>query len=225
METEKLTAEPREEKGTSAARRLRRAGKIPAVLYGGGDAEPIVLDDKDFRRVDHGGTSLLTLELPGRAPTTAVVREIQRDPIRDVVVHVDFLKVAMTDTIHVTIPVNLVGEAPGVKMGGVLQHALWELELQALASSIPASIEVDISELDMGGAIHVSDIEMPEGVEVLTSGEASIVTILAPTIHVEEEVVPEEEALEAEAAEAAEEGAPSEGEEGAEEGAGAGREG
>lgn len=212
MDIAKLSARERSEKGTGAARRLRREGKIPAVLYGDGDATPLALDSREFRQVDHGGTGLLTLEVDGSEPTTALVKEIQRDPVRDIVVHVDLMKVSMTDSIHSSVPVNLVGEPPGVKMGGVLQHALWELELQALAKDMPASIDVDLSELDLGGSIHAGGIKLPAGVGLLTSPDSIVATILAPTIHVEE--VPEEELAEEElAAEeegVAEEGAPAE---------------
>lgn len=211
MDDVRIMAEPRIETGTGAARRLRRAGKIPAVLYGDGSAQPILVDGREFRRFDHGGVGILTLEVQGQKATTAMIKEIQRDPMRDDVTHVDFMKVKMTDTVHTTVPITLAGEAPGVKMGGVLQHALWEVEVQAQAKDIPSAIEVDISKLEMGGSIHVADLEAPSGVEFLTPPEASIVTILAPTLHVEG-VAAEEEAPEEAAAEGAagEEAAPAE---------------
>lgn len=209
MEMIKLSAASRADVGTSAAKRLRRAGKIPAVLYGEGGSEAITLDDREFRHAvrGHGGTSVVQLTVGDGEAVTAVVREVQRDPTRDAVRHVDLQKVGMKDKINASVPVRLVGESPGDKLGGVLQHTAWELEIKAVISAIPEAIEVDISELDIGDSIHVGDLAVQEGVEILTSPDSIIVSILTPSIQLEEvveEEVVEEEGAEVEGAEAAE---------------------
>lgn len=218
METTKLTAEPRSEAGTGVAKRLRRAGKIPAVLYGGGTSEPIVLDARDFRHAIHGksGGTIFSLAVGGQQAATAIVKEIQRDSTRDEITHVDFQTISMDEVIHATLPIRAVGEAPGVKMGGVVQHATWEIDVQSKAKDMPEAIEIDLSPLNIGDSIHVADLSMPEGVEILTSPEAIIVSVLVPTVIVEEvEEVAEEEGLEGEGAEAGERApeTPGEGEE------------
>lgn len=216
METPKLAAEPRSEAGTGAAKRLRREGKIPAVVYGEGGAEPIVLDDRTFRHATHG-RSLVTiydLAVAGGKASTAIIKEIQRHPLRDEILHVDLQRIGMNERIHAALPVHLTGEPVGVKMGGVMQHALWEVEISALAKDMPAAVQVDVSELNVGDSIPVSALEFPEGVDVLTSPEAVVVSVLAPTIH-REEVPVEEEEVEEEAA-AAEGEKPAEGAEAAE---------
>jgi large subunit ribosomal protein L25 len=201
MEMIKLSAESRADVGTSAAKRLRRAGKIPAVLYGEGGSEAITLDDREFRHAvrGHSGTSVVELTVGGEKSVTAVVREVQRDPIRDGIRHVDLQKIGMKDKINARLPVRLVGESPGDKMGGVLQHTAWELEIKAVASAIPESIDVDISSLEIGDSIHVGDLVVPEGMEILTSPDSIIVSILTPSIQLEEVV--EEEVVEEEGAE------------------------
>lgn len=206
MEMTKLSAESRADVGTSAAKRLRRAGKIPAVLYGEGGSEPITLDEREFRHAvrGHGGTSVVQLTLGDDKAVTAVVREVQREPTRDGIRHVDLQKVGMKDKINATVPVRLVGESPGDKMGGVLQHTAWELEIKAVISAIPEAIEVDISTLEIGDSIHVGDLAVQEGVEIMTSPESIIVSILTPSIQLEEvveEEVVEEEGVEIEGAE------------------------
>lgn len=205
MQMTKLSAESRADVGTSAAKRLRRAGKIPAVLYGEGGSEPITLDEREFRHAvrGHSGTSVVQLTVGDDKTVTAVVREVQREPTRDGIRHVDLQKVGMKDKINATVPVRLVGESPGDKMGGVLQHTAWDLDIKAVISAIPEAIEVDISSLEIGDSIHVADLAAREGVEIVTSPDSIIVSILTPSIQLEEVV--EEEVVEEEGVEAAEE--------------------
>jgi large subunit ribosomal protein L25 len=203
-----IAAEKRTEIGSGPSRRLRLAGKIPAILYGDADPQPLTLDAKGFRAAMAGhGSGLVSLSIEGGKEVNALIKEIQRDPIKDIVDHVDLQKVSLTETIHSTVPVRLHGEAPGIKMGGVLQHTLWEIEVQAQAQNLPDSIDVDVSSLEFGQAIHVADLTPPPGVELMALADVIIVSVVAPQVQVLEEVAEPTEEEEAAAAAAAEEGA------------------
>jgi large subunit ribosomal protein L25 len=207
-----IKAEKRSETGTGAARRLRRAGKIPAILYGDAQPQPITLEAKAFRAVLAGhGSSVVTVSVDGAEEITALIKEIQRDSMKDTVDHVDLQKVSLTEMIKATVPVRLNGEAPGIKMGGVLQHTLWELDVEAQAQNLPEAIEVDISGIEFGEAIHVADLVAPSGVAILNAGDSIVVSVVAPQAIVEEEVeVPVEEEEGVPGEEAAEEAAETE---------------
>lgn len=196
-----IRAERREATGKGAARELRRAGRIPGILYGHGEESvPLTVDEGDLHRLVHSisiDNTLVDLTVGGDGGEAikVLVRELQRHPVRDQFVHVDFFHIAMDEMIHVDVPVIVVGTAIGVKeKGGVLDHQLRELEVYCLPGAIPEKVEVDVSELDIGDAIHVRDIVLPD-VEVETDPDRSVVAVLAPTVieEPEEEEVPEEE--------------------------------
>ena len=199
MENLVLNIERREERGKGGARKLRREGYIPAILYSPhkNDPEiPVKILKKEFHKVFSGDAEhhVLNLNL-GNEELMAVIKEIQRDPIRGDVLHVDFFKVFKGEKVIVEVPVELVGESKGVKKGGILEHLLRELEIEAIPSQIPDVIEVDITDLDLGDTLLVEDLKLPEGVEAITSLETAVVSILAPTKgeeEVEEEVEEEE---------------------------------
>jgi large subunit ribosomal protein L25 len=226
MET-KLKAERREATGKGAGRKLRAAGRVPGVLYGQGiEPTPISVASLDLLHLfhaSHGATVLVDLQVDGESHL-AIPREVQRDHIRSRFVHVDFLQVSRTETVKLTVEVHEVGEAPGVKAGGVIEHHLREVEIECLPTDVPEGLTADISALEIGDMLRVRDVVAPEGVTILTDGDAPVISIVTPAaLRTEVDLtVPGEEGAEAVApveaeAEAAEAGEvpPSEGEGGA----------
>jgi large subunit ribosomal protein L25 len=205
----KLVAERRQGSGKGVARKLRAAGRVPAVLYGAGvESTPLSVDAKELYHLLHTGAGsnvLIDLRVDGK-DHLALAREIQRDHIHDRYIHVDFLAVRRDTKVTLSVPIRLVGESPGVKLGGVLEHHLWELQVECLPSDVPDAIEADISALEeIGTSLRVSDLVAPEGVTILTSPEESVVAVQQPQARVEEVAAAEaEEAAAAEAAEGAE---------------------
>lgn len=201
---QRLVAETREGTGKGAARKLRAAGRVPAILYGHGmDPLALSVDSRELFHLLHTGAGanvLVDLVVDG-TEHLALPRDVQRDHIRGRFVHVDFLAVRRDEKIHVTIPLRIVGESPGVKAGGVLEHHLWELNVECLATDVPQAIDVDISGLEIGSGVRVSDLKVRSGVTILTNPEDSVVAVTQPQVAVEEE----EEAAEAVEGEAAEE--------------------
>lgn len=218
-----IEATPRDETGKGAARAIRREGRIPGVLYGHGrDSMSLTVDAVDLAKLAGSisvDNTLVDLEVDGES-TKVLIREIQRHPFRAEMLHVDFFEIAMDEKIHVDVPVVIEGVPTGVKnKGGVLDHMLREIEVYCLPSKIPERIVVDVTELDIGDAIHVSELELPE-IEILTEADRSVVAVAAPTIIEEPEEEEEEELLEPElvgAEEELEEGEVPAPEEGAEE--------
>jgi large subunit ribosomal protein L25 len=222
MAEQKLEAEKRDGSGKGMARKLRAAGRVPAILYGHG-MEPMSLsvDAKELFHILHtgaGGNVLIDLLVDGK-DHLALPREVQRDHVRGQMLHVDFLAVRRDVRVTVDVPVRVVGESPGVKAGGVLEHHLWELHVECLPQDVPDAIEADISELQVGDSLKAGDLAVPEGVTILTAADESVVAVVTPQVRVVEEEVAEAEAVEA-AAEgvAAEEGAERAAETSAEEG-------
>lgn len=198
-----LAAEGRTDTGKGAARRLRAAGRIPAVLYGPkADSRPITVEARAlqllFQKSAAGINTLIDLTLDG-GKEVVIVKELQREPVRGTYLHADFYTVDLAQKIEVSVPVHLVGKAPGVELGGgILDHPLREIELSCLPRAIPEQIEVDVSALQLGESIHVGELSLPEGVEVLSDPELAVASVVAP--RVEEE--PTEEVAAAEVAEA-----------------------
>jgi large subunit ribosomal protein L25 len=214
MAEQKLVAEKREGSGKGVARKLRAAGRVPAVLYGHGmDPISLSVDSRELIHVFHtgAGTNVLVDLLVDGDDHLAMAREIQRDHIRGRFVHVDFLVVSRDEVISVSVPVRLVGESVGVKAGGVLEHHLWEVQVECLPTDVPEAIEADVTELEIGMSLKVSDLSAPEGVTITSNPDDSVVAAQQPQARIELE---EEEAAAAEAAEG--EAAEGEGAEGAE---------
>ena len=208
---QRLVAETREGTGKGAARKLRASGRVPAILYGHGmDPLALSVDSRELFHLLHTGAGanvLVDLVVDG-TEHLALPRDVQRDHIRGRFVHVDFLAVRRDEKIHVTIPLRIVGESPGVKAGGVLEHHLWELNVECLATDVPEAIDVDISGLEIGSGVRVSDLKVRSGVTILTSPEDSVVAVTQPQVAVEEEEAAE--AVEGEVAEEEAEGATAE---------------
>jgi large subunit ribosomal protein L25 len=187
----KLKAEKREESGKGAARKLRAAGRVPAVLYGHGVGPMAVsVDAKDLFHILHGsaGTNVLVDLQVDSTQHLSLPREIQRDHVRGRYLHVDFLAVRRDETVTVSVPVHVVGESPGVKAGGVIEHHLWELEVECLPGDVPDGINADVSKLQVGDSLRVADLIPPRGVSVLTPLEESVVSVVIPQVRVVEEV-------------------------------------
>ena len=205
-----LQAEVRQERGKGPARRLRAAGKVPGTLYGRGiDAVAVKVDARDLVHTlstDAGLNVLIDLKV-GADTHLTLARSLDKHPIRGTILHVDFLKIARDVAITVDVPVHFDGEARGVKEGGVLEHHLWQLHVECLPGNVPERINIDVSNMDIGSIIRVSDVHVPEGVTILTPEEEIIVTCVVPQILKVEEEVPEEEGLVAEGEEGAVEGA------------------
>lgn len=184
MERLELHAQNRENTGKGVARKLRAQGKIPGVLYGK-DHPPLSLslNVHDLEKAVHqagGMNSLLDLVIDQKEKMPVMVRDYQADNIRRNFLHVDFVRVDLTKKIRVEVPLELVGSAPGVKEGGILEHIQRELEVICLPTSIPESIEVDISGLNLGESLHVHDIKLPAGVEVVGTADLTIAAVVAP---------------------------------------------
>jgi large subunit ribosomal protein L25 len=188
MEQVVLTAQLREERGKGAARKLRKQELIPAVLYGGKgnmtDTLSLSLNRKDVITIlkdEMGANAILRLKLEGvkkRAERNIIFREIQLHPIRHEILHVDLYEISMDKTLHVEVPIELVGQATGVKdQGGILEHNLRSLNIECLPNDIPEHIVVDVSPLKLGKSIHVSDLQVPEGSKVLDDPEQMVVMV------------------------------------------------
>ena len=186
MNIRDLSVEPREALGKGAVGRLRRKGLVPAILYGGGSA-PVTLAvaPTDVHRALHGhgaGGVLVNIRLPGDAePRTAVVRELQYDPVRDTLIHIDFQAVRMDEEITVEVPIHVVGEASGVKdQNGVLALLLRAVEVSCLPSLIPERIDIDVSALRIHDVATVADLKLPEGVRVTVPSTQPVATVAPP---------------------------------------------
>lgn len=182
-----LKALPRQEKGKSATRKMRAAGRIPAVVYGHGDDTRMLSVDAHelellFKRVHYENT-IIEISIEGeRAPVKTLVREVQSHPYRPQVLHVDFQQVHAGERIHVDIPIRLHGTAAGTRMGGVLMHTVTDLPVRCLPDRIPEAIDVDISHLGINDSIHLRDLTLPEGVEPEIDADRTICSITPPTV-------------------------------------------
>jgi large subunit ribosomal protein L25 len=206
MSEYKLAAENRSDAGKGAARRLRASGRVPAVLYGHGTRpQHLSVDARQFGqalRTDAGVNVLIELAV-GRERHLALAKEIQRHPVRGQFLHVDFIQVRRGEKVHVQVPVHLVGEAPGVREGGIADQDLYQVNVEAEVTAVPEAVDADVSGLGIGDVLRVADLKAPGGAVILDDPEASVVSVVAPTVEPEPEVEEEEAAEAAEGAEAA----------------------
>jgi len=213
-----LDVEDRSERGTRAAKRLRREGYVPGVVYGGKDGEctSFKVNWRDLRTV-LAGSALIDLKVGGKT-RPVIVKDQQRHPVRDELLHIDLLEVRLDEKIETQVSVHLEGaeEAPGIKEGGVLEHITHQLNIEALPTDIPEAIVVDVSGLEIAATMHLSEISPPQGVTFLDDPEDTILaTVVVPT-EVEEPEIEEETELVGEDGEPIEGEEAAEGEEGAE---------
>jgi len=195
-----LAVEIREGTGKGVTRKLRAAGRLPAVLYGRSAAVSLTLDPAELENVfsqsEAGVNTLIDLAGAGEvAGRIVLVKELQRHPVRGTLVHADFFEISADEKISVTVPIHLIGTPEGVKLGGIVEHTMREIELECLPQSIPDSVNVDVSHLELDTAIHLSDITLPADTTTTLDGTLSVAHVAIPRIEEEEvaEVVEGEE--------------------------------
>jgi large subunit ribosomal protein L25 len=206
MEELLFYAETREGKGTGAARKTRAAGFIPGILYGvGHDSCQIRLEKKSTEKIirkleSHNVIASLVLKKDGNEEKIrTLLKDVQIQPVKGDVIHLDFYRIRMDKPIRMQVPIHLAGTAPGLEQGGIMEHDLRELEIQALPDRMPDKIEIDVSNMQIGDTVLVRDIRIAEDVEIIDEPEKTIISMLAPKV-VKEEVEGEEATGEAETA-------------------------
>jgi large subunit ribosomal protein L25 len=222
-----LSVEPREAAGSRAARVLRRSGKVPGVVYGGGeDALAFAVDARDLRQALAHAGAVLELRIEGGGTSPVVLKELVRHPVTGATVHIDLLRVRLDQAIHTTVVIELIGadDSPGVKEGGVLEQITREATIEALPNDIPDSIQHDVSALVIGDTITLESLSAPSGVTLLDDPETVIATLQPPRLPEEEPEIEEETELVGEGEEGEEGEGEQEGEQAPAEGEGEGGE-
>jgi large subunit ribosomal protein L25 len=216
----KLVVTARETLGSRETRRLRKDGRIPGVLYGGGQPVAISIAERELRRALTGSAglhSILDVEIDGGATHASILKEYQVDKVRGHITHVDLQEVPLDKPIHASVSVHLIGgdDAPGVREGGVLSQPLREVNVEALPLEVPEHLDLDVSHMGVGDTLRIGDVGATHGVTLLDDPETVVATITAPTREVEPEPVEGEEgeAVEGPDGAVAEGEAPAEGEE------------
>lgn len=202
-----LRVKPRIRIGKSGAREVRKEGNIPAILYGRGENPvPLVVRPDELKRAlsnSAGINTVLELEIDGsEAPEKrfSMVKEIQRDPVKNRVIHLDFLAIDMKKSVRVKVPVNTLGRSEGERRGGKLEKLMRTIDLECLPENIPDSIEIDVSSLDIGGFVDIGSLSLGEGVELMRDAGEKVVQVVAQR-SIEEDAEAEEETEEEEAEE------------------------
>ena len=206
MERISIQAEKREVRGKGAARSLRRAGKVPATLYRAGQAQSIQLSRKELSKLINsvaGEQVMVDLQFADGDKKLALLKDFQVDPIRSELLHTDFFEVSLTETVKITVHVATHGEPVGVKRdAGLLQYPTREILIECLPDKIPGKIDIDISKLEIGQSIHVSDLKLEEGIKILSDPHEVIVNVVAavaeavaPAAEVVETAAPEPEVM------------------------------
>jgi len=201
MEILKLNVDARDFSGKGSARQARMGGSIPGILYGGGkDPASLSINLREFDTLVHGkGGEHAVVELQcedSNVQGPALVKAVQHHPVRDTIMHADFQRINLDEAIKTVVPIVLVGRAAGQVEGGVVDHTLREIEVECKALEVPDKIEVDITALNIGDRLHLSDLTIPESVTLLTELSRTVATVHQP--RVVEEAVTEEEGVEGE---------------------------
>ena len=188
MKSQEIVLEAQERKPStkSVVKTLRSQGRIPGIAYGDKDAPlSLSIEEKSLQAALHserGRNALITLKV-GSSSHAVLVKEIQRNPITRAIRHIDFHRVSLKQKIETMVPLHVKGEAPGVKLGGgVLEHVVRDIRVRCLPTEIPASLDIDISSLQINQSVKVQDLKAPEGVELLMNPENVVVSVVAPTI-------------------------------------------
>ncbi len=178
--------EARTELGKGATGRLKRSGRIPAVLYGQKDTVPFSLDSRSFHKDIHGvsESTIVTIKIGGDE-YHALIKDYQHEVLTDTITHVDFYEVEKGKVLRTNIPLHLEGVAPGIKQGGILDHLLHDIEVECLPKDIPEAITVDVSTLNLGDILRVEDLKLSSAIKVLTDTDRTVVNIVAPKAEVE----------------------------------------
>ncbi|MBC8286291.1 MAG: 50S ribosomal protein L25 [Nitrospinae bacterium] len=196
-----LAGKLREVTGKSATRKLRNDEAMPAVMYGLKDNISMVINPKELKKLleAKGRNALIELKIEGDADRSVVLKEFQSHPLRTGWIHADFLEVDVTKKIRVKVPVVLVGTSPGEKQGGLVNHIIRNLEVETIPSNIPEKIEIQMGEVELNRVIHVSDLAVGDGVEIVNDPSDAVVTVHVEKVK-EEKPAEGEEAVAAEAA-------------------------
>lgn len=187
-----LKAHKRNNETRSILRKVRQSGKVPAIVYGKGtDNLPIAVDEVEMTKVlrDEGNYAVLKLDVEDGVSYQVMVYEVQKDPIKDSLLHIDFKTIRMDEPVDSEVTIEVTGEAEGVKDGGILQQSLRTLEIRSLPDARPDTIVCEVDSLKIGDSLTVADLNIPEGVEVLSNMDETVVSIVAPAQ--EEPTVPE----------------------------------
>jgi len=204
MKEIKLKVALREELGKEKVKKLRGLGLIPAVVYKGKNSLNIKVSAQDLNRVIHtkaGENVVVSLQIEdGKAkkPKTVIIKEVQYHAVKGDILHIDFNEISLTEALTVKVPIAAKGEPVGAKEGGVLEHVLWEVEVECLPTQIPENISIDVSAMKIGDSVLVKELEIPAGVKVLADPEATVVSLAVPHVEEEAEVAPGEEMVEPE---------------------------
>jgi large subunit ribosomal protein L25 len=180
-----LATEPRTDLGSRPSGRLRREGKVPAVVYGlGTDSVSITVPARELQHIlagEAGANSLISLDVDGSRVLT-LARQIHRHPTRGELVHVDFVRIDRDVAVSAEIPIHLLGEPVGVKDGGLLEQLLFALTIEAMPGNIPVSIEIDVEELNIGDQLRIADLPLPEGVATQAEDDFVVAQVAAPRV-------------------------------------------
>lgn len=205
MEKILIKADKRPEIGKGSARSLRRAGLLPAIVYSEGNSTPLKINSKEMTRLIYSGAgehALLTIALSQDGGKTTehsvLVKDYQRDPVTEDLLHVDFIEISLKELIKVTVPLKILKQPIGIKMGGVLQRRLREIEVECLPTRIPDTIQIDAESIQIGQSYHVSDLSEMEGVKIITALTEVILSVTAPVVEEVPAEAEEEKAAEPE---------------------------
>lgn len=188
MELQTINVSTREEVGKGPARRRRVSGSIPAVMYGETKSNiPVMINAKAFIAALHGSQgehAIMQAHVEDKPELSGpvLVKAVQHHPIKEHIIHADLLRIDLAKPIHTLVPLALVGQCPGIVEGGVADQPLRELQIECLPLDTPAHIDVDVSDLRIGGLLHVSDLKTPENIKVLTDADRTIITIHPPRV-------------------------------------------
>jgi large subunit ribosomal protein L25 len=192
-----LNAEPRAERGKGAARRLRRAGRIPAVVYGHDEPHALSVEAREFHKEFHtvSESTLINLKSP-EGDRQVLIKDYEEDILTGNIIHIDFYEVEKGRKVHTRIALELIGSPIGVREGGVLEHSLYEVDIECLPKDLPEHMTVDVSGLDNGDSLHISDVTPPPGVEILNDADQTIAAVVIPRAVIEDEEEAAEEDME-----------------------------
>jgi len=187
--TTKLQVTSRAPEGSRSARRLRRSGRVPGIIYGGG-GEPVSfeVDERELRHALAASGAVIDVSIDGAGATPVVLKDTQRHPVRGQTMHVDLLRVRLDKTIQSVVPLELLGtdDAPGVRLGGILEHIVREVTIEALPNNIPESLSYDVSTLEIGDTVTLAAVVAPDGVTIIDDPEETIALVSAPRLQSEE---------------------------------------
>jgi large subunit ribosomal protein L25 len=205
MDNVSIVVHKRDVTGTRAANRLRKSGLIPGVLYGHGNAATLIAVEphalRDALGTSAGTHAVLDVTFEGqKRGHKAIVKELELDRVKSTVIHVDLQEIRLDETIETTVSIRFDGDSKGVKAGGMLDESTREVTVKGIVTAIPEHLVLDISELDMNEALRVSDLQVPEGIEILAEADEVLCSVLPPRKVEAEEGVEGEEAVEAETA-------------------------